>query len=140
MKSLLLSAQQTLIEKAEWVFGFIAIFLLPQMTAFIAVGLLVSIDFFTGIWASVKLTGWASIQSKRMKDTVTKYIMYNILIITCMVTEAYLITRIPFIEVGLGIIATVETKSIFENIEKILDIKIIRAFKEVLHKSRQKKE
>jgi len=140
MKTVLISTQQVFLEKAEWILSFLAIFLLPQLTAFVAVGLLIFIDFFTGIWSSVKLNGWSSIQSKRMKDTITKFIMYNILIITCMVTEAYLITRIPFIEVGLGIIATVETKSIFENIEKILDIKIIRAFKEVLHKVKQKKD
>lgn len=137
MKSFLLASHQTFANNIEWLLGFIVVFLMPQMTAFVAVGCLIMFDFFTGIWASVKINGWASIQSKRMKDTITKFLMYNILIITCMVTEAYLITRIPFLEVGLGIIATVETKSIFENIEKVLDIKIIRAFKEILHKGKK---
>lgn len=137
MKHIFLSTYQTFANKIEWIFGFIVVFLMPQLTAFVAVGCLILFDFFTGIWASVKLEGWASIQSRRMKDTVTKFVMYNVLIITCMITESYLITRIPFIEVGLGIIATVEAKSIFENIEKVLDIKIIRAFKDVLHKGKE---
>lgn len=136
MKTVLLTTQQVFLDKIEIIFGFIVVFLMPQATAFLAVGILIAIDFFTGIWASWKADGIASITSKRMKDSVTKMIMYNALIITCMVTEAYLITRIPFIEVGLGIIATVETKSIFENIEKVLNIKIIRAFKEVFHRGK----
>ncbi len=140
MKTFLLATQQTFFDKAEWIFGFIIIFLMPQLTAFVAVGCLIMFDFVTGIWAAVKTEGWASIQSRRMKDTITKFLMYNILIITCMVTEAYLITRIPFIEVGLGIIATVEAKSIFENIEKVLDIRILTAFKDVLHRGKDAKK
>ena len=135
MKTIYLSIQQTFLEKADFILGFIAIFLLPQMTAFIAVGCLVFIDFFTGIWYSIKHK--IPVTSKRMKDTVTKLVLYNVFIITCMITETYLITKIPFIEVALGIIATVETKSIFENIEKILDIRIIRAFKEILHRGKK---
>lgn len=137
MKALLLTTQQTFIDNLEWILGFIVIFLMPQMTAFVAVGCLIMFDFLTGIWASVKSEGWASIQSKRMKDTITKFFMYNVLIITCMIVEEFLITRIPFIEVGLGIIATVEAKSIFENIEKVLNIRILRAFKDVLHRGKE---
>lgn len=137
MKSLILATHQSFSENIEWIIGFMAVFLMPQANAFIAVGALIFFDFFTGIWAAVKIDGWASIQSKRMKDTVTKFFMYNVLIITCMIIESFLITRIPFIEVGLGIIATVEAKSIFENIEKVLNIKIIRAFKEVLHRGKK---
>lgn len=140
MKSFALAAQQTFLEKSEYIFGFVLIFLMPQLTAFIAVGALIIFDTITGVWASVKIGGWKSIQSKRLKDTITKFIMYNLLIVTCMIVESFLITRIPFIEVGLGIIATVETKSIFENIEKVLNIKIVSAFKEILHKGRKQQK
>ena len=138
MKATLLATQQSIMDNIEFIFGFIAVFLLPQMTAFIAIGLLVMIDMFTGVCCALKVK--TQITSKRMKDTVIKLIMYNVFIITCMITESFLLTRIPFIEVALGIIATVETKSIFENIENILDIKIIRAFKEIMHKSRNTKK
>jgi hypothetical protein len=138
MKTVLLATQQTFMQKAEWIIGFVAVFLLPQLTAFIAVGTLVFFDMFTGLWCAIK--SGTPITSKRMKDTITKLVMYNVLIITCMITEAYLITRIPFIEVGLGIIATVEAKSIFENIEKVLDIKILTAFKDVLHRGKSAKK
>lgn len=140
MKLIYLSIQQTFLEKAEWIFGFMVIFLMPQLTAFVAVGFLIMFDFLTGIWAAVKTGGWSSIQSRRMKDTITKFFMYNFLIITCMIIETCLITRIPFIEVGLGIIATVEAKSIFENIETVLNIRIIGAFKELLHKGKEAKK
>lgn len=135
MKSLLLATQQTFMQKAEWILGFVVVFLMPQLTAFISVGILVFFDMFTGLWCSIK--SGVPITSKRMKDTVTKLVMYNVLIITCMITESYLITRIPFIEVGLGIIATVETKSIFENIESILNIKIISVFKEFINRGKK---
>jgi hypothetical protein len=124
-------------DKAEYILGFILIFILPQLTAFLAVGCLVFIDLFTGVWVAVKKGGWSSIKSARLKDTVTKFVMYNVFIITCMIAETYLLTKIPFIAVALGIIATVETKSIFENIEHVLDIKIIRAFKELIHKGKK---
>ena len=137
MRTFLLTTQQTFLDNLEWILGFVVVFLMPQMTAFVAVGCLIVFDFLTGIWASVKINGWASIQSRRMKDTITKFFMYNVLIITCMIIESFLITVVPFIEVGLGIIATVEAKSIFENIEKVLNIRIIRAFKDVLHRGKE---
>jgi phage-related holin len=140
MKTFFINSYHTLLEKLEFIFGFLVVFVMSQKAAFLAVGSLIVFDFFTGIWASVKLEGWQSIQSRRMKDTITKFVMYNILIITCMVCEKYLVTRVPFIEVGLGIIATVESKSIFENIEKVLDIRIIRAFKDVLHRGKEAKK
>lgn len=121
----------------DHILGFMAIFLLAQKSAFIAVGCLVFIDLFTGVWSSYKFK--EKITSKRLKDTVTKLVLYNLLIITCMITEHYLLTRIPFIEVSLGIIATVETTSIFENMEKILGISIIKKFKEALSRKNPEK-
>jgi len=134
MKLLLLNTGNYFVEKLDYIVGFIAVFIMNQRAAFIAVGTLVFIDLFTGLWNAIKFK--EPITSRRLKDTVTKLVLYNLLIITCMVTEYYLLTRIPFIEVCLGIIATVETTSIFENIEKVLNIRIVNRFKSLLKKGK----
>ena len=125
----LLAISSVLTDKIDYIIGFLAIFFMSQTAAFITVGTLVFLDLFTGLWNAKKNN--IKITSDRLKNTATKFVMYNVLIITCMITEYYAVHQIPFIKVGLGIIATVEALSIFENIENILNIKIVSRFKEV---------
>lgn len=129
----LLAIPNWLINKAEFLLGFMAVFFMSQISAFVAVGTLVFIDLFTGLWYAKKFR--QRITSKRLKETGAKLVLYNVLLITCMIIEYYAVPEIPFIRVGLGIIATVEAVSIFENIEKVLGIKIVSRFKAVFQKN-----
>jgi phage-related holin len=95
----------------------------------IAVCVLLIADFITGVWASIKLKGWESINSRRMAHSITKIILYNLAIIISYMTQTYLFSEIPWLDISVGFIASVEIFSMYENIKKITGLDISLAVK-----------
>jgi len=82
----------------------------------IAVGILVIIDFITGLIAAKKQK--VAITSKKMGATITKMLVYQLIIITSQLCEIYLVPQIPFIKITLAFLAVTEFTSIAENFQK----------------------
>lgn len=103
--------------------------LAPIRPIMIAAGLLIVIDFFTGIMASVKRN--QPITSYKMRRTIVKILAYESAIVFGFIMETWLIPEIPVVKVAGALVALTEAKSFFENINTITGLNI---WQEVLNR------
>ncbi len=104
-----------------WLFTLLA----PLTGVIITVALLIVVDFITGSYASyVKKK---PIESKRIGHTVSKFFIYNLVIISAYFLEKHIVSEVPFLKVIAGFIAIAEIKSILENYNKIYGINPFKA-------------
>ena len=88
----------------------------------ITISVLVLFDFITGVWASIYLK--EDITSKKMSQTITKFILYNIALISGFCVEYFIVDVVPLTKIIAMFIASIELKSMFENIYKITGINL----------------
>ena len=99
--------------------------LAPLTGVIITVALLIVVDFITGSYASyVKRK---PIESKRIGNTVSKFFIYNLVIISAYFLEKNIVSEVPFLKVIAGFIAITEIKSILENYNKIYGVNPFKA-------------
>lgn len=123
MFSVLVKLQQ----KYMWhqLFLLFVVFITPIVPAMLVTGFLITVDFLTGIYASMRQK--KKITSRRLRDTIDKVFVYNITIIVAFLIEKYMIDgAIPLFRVVLGFISLAEVKSISENFNKITGINLYK--------------
>ena len=104
-----------------WLFTLLA----PLTGVIITVILLIVVDFITGSYASyVKRK---PIESKRIGHTVSKFFIYNLVIISAYFLEKEIVSEVPFMKVIAGFIAIAEIKSILENYNNIYGVNPFKA-------------
>ena len=118
------------------ILAFLAMFFTEISSALYAVGFLIMVDTFLGIWAAVHVGGWKSITSRKAGRIISKLIVYPLAIMVAKVAQEYLSPSIPWIDVTTGIIATVEVKSIFENSSVILGYNLWEKIKKAIWKDK----
>jgi len=92
--------------------------LLPIKELMLTIGFLVFADLVVGLWKAMKLK--QRIRSRRMSDTVTKLLLYQLAIISSFLIEKYVITEmLPIAKLVGTVIAIIEFKSIIESIEAV---------------------
>lgn len=92
--------------------------LAPIHSVLIVVGILIVVDTITGVWAAVK--NGQTITSARLRDTITKMLLFQLAVITGFLLEKYLLADLlPVSKLIAGIIGVTEGTSILENINKI---------------------
>ena len=100
-----------------WLFASLAVFL-PIKELMLTIGFLVSADLVVGLWKAIK-TG-QRIRSRRMSDTVTKLLLYQLAIMSGFLIETFIISElIPITKLIATVIAIIEFKSIVESIEAV---------------------
>jgi hypothetical protein len=100
-----------------WILGIVTIFL-PIKELMITIGFLVGADMVVGIWKAIKLG--IKIRSRRMSDSVTKMLLYQLAIVSGFLIETYIIEGlIPITKLIATVIAVIEFKSIIESIESV---------------------
>lgn len=114
---------------------FLSLFIAEMSIAMFVMGLLIAFDTITGVWSAFKRGGKAEITSRKLGRVITKLVLYPICILVAWLMQ-YLVPEIPFTKVTLGILATVEGKSIFENISRILGYDIIDRLKKAIWKDK----
>ena len=119
------------------ILAFLAMFFTEISSALYAVGFLIMVDTFLGIWAAVHVSGWKSITSRKAGRIISKFIVYPLAIIVAKVAQEYLSPSIPWVDVTTGIIATVEVKSIFENSSVILGYNLWQKIKKAIWKDKE---
>ena len=113
-----------------WVLACMSIFL-PIRELMLTIGFLVGADMVVGIWKALK-TG-QKIRSRRMSDTVTKMLLYQLAIVSGFLIEKYIITDIlPIAKLIGSVIAIIEFKSIIESIESVTGQNLWTKIKEVI--------
>lgn len=110
-----------------WLLASLSIFL-PIKPLIITVGFLCIADMIVGIWKALKKS--EPISSKRMSDTITKLMLYQLAIISGFLIETYVIDAIVPITKTIGtVISIIEFKSIVESIESVTGKKLLSAIK-----------
>ena len=100
-----------------WLLGIITIFLHIK-ELMITIGFLVGADMVVGIWKALKIG--QRIRSRRMSDSVTKMMLYQLAIVSGFLIETYIIEQlIPITKLIATVIAIIEFKSIVESIEAV---------------------
>ena len=117
--------------------AFLTLFFAELSSALYAIGFLIMVDTFLGIWAAKNTGGWKSITSRKAGRIISKFIVYPLAIIVAKVAQEYLSPNIPWIDVTTGIIATVEVKSIFENSSIILGYNLWQRIKKAIWKDKE---
>ena len=100
-----------------WLLASLAVFL-PIKELMLTIGFLVAADMVVGIWKALKLK--QRIRSRRMSDTVTKLLLYQIAIMSGFLIETFIISElIPITKLVATVVAVIEFKSIIESIESV---------------------
>ena len=100
-----------------WLLACFSIFL-PIKPLIITVGFLCISDMVVGIWKALKKK--EPISSKRMSDTITKLMLYQLAIVSGFLIEKYVIEELVPITKTIGtVISIIEFKSIIESIESV---------------------
>jgi len=100
-----------------WFLAGLAVFL-PIKELMLTIGFLVGADMIVGIWKALKLK--QRIRSRRMSDTITKLLLYQIAIMSGFLIESFIISElIPITKLVATVIAVIEFKSIIESIESV---------------------
>ena len=100
-----------------WLFASLAVFL-PIKELMLTIGFLVSADLIVGIWKAIKTK--QRIRSRRMSDTVTKLLLYQLAIMSGFLIETFIINElIPITKLIATVVAIIEFKSIVESIEAV---------------------
>lgn len=105
---------------AKWLWIVIVAYVSPVQSIIILMGFLLFGDLVTGIW-SAKRRG-QRISSKRMSDTITKMVLYTLLILLTHGVES-VFTALEYLhmtQIASSVMCIVELKSVYENVSEIV--------------------
>ncbi|WP_348710655.1 phage holin family protein [Tenacibaculum sp. 190524A05c] len=92
---------------------------------------LIVVDFITGAYAALKVG--ISLKSEKIGNTISKFFIYNLVIISAYFLEKHIVNEVPFLKIIAGFIAITEIKSILENYNRIYGVNPFKALKEFLN-------
>jgi hypothetical protein len=124
-------------------------FFSPIYGLLLAVGTMILMDTILGITKAIKLEGWESITSRKASVIISKFLLYQLTIITFFTIDYNLINEFTKIHYQNDYLLTkfitlslcfVEAKSIDENIKAIFGFSIWTNLKEVLTRTQEIKK
>jgi hypothetical protein len=124
------------------------LFFAPIQELVMAVGLAIMLDTFTGIYKSVKLSGWKSIRSRKLSNIISKMVLYEVSIIVLYPIDKFLLNElflnilsVQFFstKVACVLLILVELTSIKENVEAALKINIWQVLKKAISRAKELK-
>lgn len=127
----------------------LCVFFVPIQGLFLAVGLTIFLDTITGIFRSVKVSGWASIRSRRLSDLAGKVLLYNFALITVYVVDLHLIGEFLQVWFTINFLATkciamvlifIEVVSIKENFEEAFKMNLWALLRKLLTRGKEIKK
>lgn len=111
-----------------WLFALIA----PIVSIMLTVAFLIVVDFITGTYAAIKKN--IPISSERIGNTISKFFIYNLVVLSAYLLEKFIVNEIPFMRIIAGFIAIAEIKSIMENFNAIYGINPFKALVKLIKK------
>jgi hypothetical protein len=132
----------------NYIFSGLILFFAPIQGLLIAVAFGIFLDTFTGIFKSIKLTGWRSIRSRRLSHIVSKMLLYQITILLLYVIDKFLLNEFIKLHFTIEFMFTkfvaillifIELVSIKENVEAALKIDIWKMLKNLLNRAKEVK-
>lgn len=125
------------------------IFFAPIQGLVIAVGLIIVLDTFTGIYKSIKLKGWKSVRSRKLSHIVSKLLLYELCLILLYPADVFILNEFFLHLVSIQFFATkllcivlifIEGVSIKENIEEALKINIWQLLRNAIKRTKELKD
>lgn len=118
----------------------------PVYGLLISVGAAIVLDTITGIFKSIKLSGWASIRSRKLSNVISKMALYEICILLLFVMDKFVLNE--FIKHAFGfdfmftkicaiLLIFTELVSIKENIEESFKIDIWKLLKGTFNRAKE---
>lgn len=118
----------------------------PVYGLLISVGAAIILDTITGIFKSIKLSGWASIRSRKLSNVISKMALYEICILLLFVMDKFVLNE--FIKHAFGfdfmftkicaiLLIFTELVSIKENIEESFKIDIWKLLKGTFNRAKE---
>lgn len=114
---------------ATWLLTYFA----PVFPLILAIGFLVACDLLTGLIKAKKEGGWCNIKSRKMRATISKFIVYGVSVMVAHVMEKTFLPDFPAMRVVSGLIALIELKSMDENIKEITGVSLFGKLLELLN-------
>jgi hypothetical protein len=124
-------------------------FFSPIAGLLLAVGAMIALDTILGITKAIKLEGWESVTSRKASVIISKFLLYQLTVITFFIIDYNLINEFTKIHYQNDYLLTkfitlslcfVEAKSIDENIKVIFGFSIWTNLKEVLTRTQELKK
>lgn len=112
-----------------WVFTLLS----PVNGVMMTMVFLIIVDFITGAYVAYKNN--IPFNSKRIGHTVSKFFIYNLVILSAFFLELNIVNEVPFLKVIAGFIAITEIKSILENYNQIYGVDPFKALLNIIKKS-----
>lgn len=112
-------------EKAVKFLFWLLTLLSPVNGVMVTMVFLIVVDFITGSYASLKNS--IPIRSSRIGHTISKFFIYNLVILAAFFLEKHIVNEVPFLKIIAGFIAIAEIKSILENYNTIYGINPFKA-------------
>jgi hypothetical protein len=97
----------------------------PVNAVMVTMVFLIIVDFITGAYASIK--NRIPIRSSRIGHTISKFFIYNLVILAAFFLEEHIVNEVPFLKIIAGFIAITEIKSILENYNDIYGVNPFKA-------------
>ena len=105
----------------------------PIQSLFLTVGFLVVADFLFGLYRAYKIK--EVITSRKMANTISKLILYNVMILSVYLSNHYIInTGIPVEKIAAGLIGIVELKSLDESFSTIFGFGVYDKMRDALQR------
>lgn len=113
----------------KWFFVVVAYFA-PISNLIHIVLIFITIDFITGIYASLK--NKEAIVSHRLRKTIEKFVFYTISIIVAYMFQHEIASWLNLDKIVAGFIAAIELLSIYENVKRITGLDIATRIKDYI--------
>ena len=124
-------------------------FFSPIYGLLLAVGAMIALDTILGVTKAIKQEGWESVTSRKASVIISKFLLYQLTVITFFIIDYNLINEFTKIHYQNDYLLTkfitlslcfVEAKSIDENIKVIFGFSIWTNLKEVLTRTQELKK
>lgn len=124
-------------------------FFSPIHGLLLAVGAMIFTDTILGVTKAIKNEGWESVTSRRASVIISKFLLYQLTVITFFIIDYNLINEFTKLNYGTDYLLTkfitlslcfVEAKSIDENIKAIFGFSIWTNLKEILIRTQETKK
>ena len=112
------------------IFAFVILYLTPIANYVHIVLVLIAIDLITGIYASLK--EGQKFEARKLRDTVEKFVFYALAIISAYMLQRIISEGVELPRIVAIYIASIEVKSIYENISRITKTDLAMALWETL--------
>jgi hypothetical protein len=130
----------------KYIISSLVLLFVPIYGLLIAVGTAIALDTFTGIFKSVKLSGWCSIKSRILSNIISKMALYEICILLLFVIDKFVLNEFiskwfgfqyMFTKICAILLIFIELVSIKENIEASFKIDIWKLLKKAFLRAKE---